>query len=174
MIPDNFLLFATAALLLNLTPGNDMIYVMARSGSQGTRAGIISALGISAGCLVHLAAAVAGLSAILAESAFAFSLIKYAGAAYLVYLGIRALSDRSALRSQGLTKERSSMKRIFWQGALTNLLNPKVALFFLAFLPQFIGTGTTQPASRILFMGIWFNMGGTLVNMTVAFLFLFF
>jgi threonine/homoserine/homoserine lactone efflux protein len=66
------------------------------------------------------------------------------------------------------------MKRIFWQGALTNLLNPKVALFFLAFLPQFIGTGTTQPASRILFMGIWFNMGGTLVNMTVAFLFGFF
>jgi threonine/homoserine/homoserine lactone efflux protein len=93
------------------------------------------------------------------------------GATYLIYLGLRALLDKSGFQSPGLGMEKIGMKKIFWQGALTNLLNPKVALFFLAFLPQFIRTGTAHPASQILFMGIWFNIGGTLVNMTVATLF---
>jgi threonine/homoserine/homoserine lactone efflux protein len=135
----NFWLFALAGLLLNLTPGNDMLYVASRSAGQGVRAGIISSLGIMTGCLVHLTFAAAGLSAILASSATAFSIIKYAGACYLVYLGIKAILSKKAAGLERAEKTvAASGRRIFWQGVLTNVLNPKVALFFLAFLPQFI------------------------------------
>ncbi|MGZ5190446.1 MAG: LysE family translocator, partial [Flavisolibacter sp.] len=134
---DNFWVFALTGLLLNLTPGNDMIYVIARSSGQGIKAGVISALGIGAGCIVHILAAVIGLSAIIAQSAIAFDIIKYAGAAYLIYLGIKSLlSKKKKLTINKL--EEISYTKIFWQGVITNVLNPKVALFFLAFLPQFI------------------------------------
>src|SRR5580698_9808518 len=127
----NFWLFALASFLLNITPGNDMLYVASRSAGQGVRAGVISSLGIMTGCLVHLAAAAAGLSAILASSATAFSIIKYAGACYLVYLGLKAILSRKA---SGLVSAEkpvpASGRRIFLQGVLTNVLNPKVALFF--------------------------------------------
>ena len=170
MLPDNFWLFALTAFLLNLTPGNDMLFVIARSSSQGSRAGIISSLGIMVGCMIHMIAAVAGLSAIIAKSAVAFTIIKYAGAGYLIYLGIRSFLDKSQLHIE-TSVQKKSFEKIFWQGVITNVLNPKVALFFLAFLPQFINTKSGNATSQILFLGLWFNIGGTLVNVIVALLF---
>jgi threonine/homoserine/homoserine lactone efflux protein len=168
----NFWLFALASLLLNLTPGNDMLYVASRSAGQGVRAGVISSLGIMTGCLVHLTAAAAGLSAILASSAMAFSIVKYAGAVYLVYLGVKTLLSKKAAGLAIAEKPvAASNKRIFWQGVLTNVLNPKVALFFLAFLPQFIGVRDKHGTEAIILLGVWFDAGGTVVNIGVAVLF---
>jgi threonine/homoserine/homoserine lactone efflux protein len=170
MFTDNFWVFALAALLLNLTPGNDMLYVAARSASQGVKAGIISSLGIMVGCMVHIVAAVVGLSAIIAQSALAFTIIKYLGAGYLVYLGIRSIMSKK--KSLEIKKEKAiSFDRIFWQGVITNVLNPKVALFFLAFLPQFINIESENMHWQILLLGTWFDIGGTLVNIIVAVLF---
>jgi threonine/homoserine/homoserine lactone efflux protein len=171
MLVDNFWVFALAALMLNLTPGNDMLYVAARSTSQGVRAGIISSLGIMVGCMVHIIAAVVGISAIIAESAVAFNIIKYLGAAYLIYLGIRSILSKK--KSIQIKKELTplSNRKIFLQGVITNVLNPKVALFFLAFLPQFIHAGSKDAPWQILFLGVWFNIGGTLVNIAVSMLF---
>lgn len=168
---NGFLLFALASLILNLTPGSDMLYVATRSTGQGIKAGIISALGVMAGCLVHVTAAVIGLSAVIASSATAFTVIKYAGAAYLIYLGLRSfLSKQSTFLLQGQAHP-IKLKKVFLQGAITNILNPKVALFFLAFLPQFIDTEIENPQLNILLLGIWFTISGTLVNMMVALLF---
>jgi threonine/homoserine/homoserine lactone efflux protein len=167
----NFWLFALAGFLLNITPGNDMLYVATRSTSQGIKAGIISALGIMAGCLVHITAAVVGLSALIAESALAFNIIKYLGAAYLIYLGLRSLFNKKTSAFQVNKVEQQPLRKLFWQGALTNALNPKVALFFLAFLPPFITTGTGNAHWQILFLGSWFAVSGTLVNILVAVLF---
>jgi threonine/homoserine/homoserine lactone efflux protein len=171
MIVENFWMFALTGLLLNLTPGNDMLHVIARSSGQGTKAGVVSALGIGAGCIVHILAAVIGLSALIAQSATAFDIIKYIGAAYLVYLGIKSLLSRkhSIKIDQSLTK--LSYKKIFWQGFITNVLNPKVALFFLAFLPQFINIHKGNTSLQILFLGTWFDFVGTIVNVLVALLF---
>jgi threonine/homoserine/homoserine lactone efflux protein len=166
-----FWVFAITALLLNLTPGNDMLYVMARSSGQGIRAGIFSALGIGLGCLVHVFAAMAGLSALIAGSAIAFTIIKLIGAVYLIYLGARSLFNR---KKNLLTEKQlplRSLKKIFWQGVWTNVLNPKVALFFLAFLPQFISPEKGHTALQIIFLGTWFDAGGTVVNVLVAILF---
>ncbi len=171
MIVENFWVFALTGLLLNLTPGNDMLYIITRSSGQGTKAGIISALGIGSGCIVHIFAAVIGLSALIAQSALAFTIIKYAGAAYLIYLGIKSVlaKERSLVINKDI--QQLSYKKIFWQGFLTNILNPKVALFFLAFLPQFINIHKDNASVQILFLGIWFDVVGTLVNILVALLF---
>jgi threonine/homoserine/homoserine lactone efflux protein len=171
MIVENFWVFALTGLLLNLTPGNDMLYVMARSSGQGTKAGIVSALGIGAGCLVHIMAAVIGLSALLAQSAMAFTLIKYLGAAYLIYLGVKSVLSKKHSLSINKNLKKLSHKKIFWQGVITNILNPKVALFFLAFLPQFITAHKGNTWLQILFLGTWFDVVGTLVNVLVALLF---
>jgi len=167
---ENFWVFALTALMLNLTPGNDMLYVMARSSGQGVKAGIVSSLGIMTGCMVHILAAVVGISALIAQSAFAFDIIKYIGAAYLFYLGIKALLSKKASLHLKQDLPKLSYKKIFWQGAFTNILNPKVALFFLAFLPQFVAT-SQNAWLQILFLGVWFDIGGTLVNIVVAMLF---
>jgi threonine/homoserine/homoserine lactone efflux protein len=168
----NFWVFALASLLLNITPGNDMLYVASRSAAQGVKAGLVSSLGIMLGCLVHVLAAVVGLSAISAHSATAFDIIKYFGAAYLVFLGIKSLLNKkeSSFAVKGKLAP-LSYGRLFTQGVLTNVLNPKVALFFLAFLPQFIDTGAAHMQGAILLLGIWFDVGGTLVNMLAAVLF---
>lgn len=171
MIVEHFWVFAITALLLNLTPGNDMLFVMARSTSQGSKAGIISSLGIMAGCMVHMLAAVAGLSAVIAKSATVFDIIKYIGAAYLIYLGVQAILDKNNSLKINSAFPKLSFRNIFWQGVITNVLNPKVALFFLAFLPQFINVKEGNTAMQILFLGVWFNIGGTLVNIIVALLF---
>jgi len=168
---NDFLLFAFASLMLNITPGNDMIYVATRSTSQGVKAGIVSALGIAGGCIVHLIAAVIGLSAIIANSAIAFNIIKYVGAAYLIYLGVKAFLSKQNNFTIDKKIEQKSLSKIFWQGVFTNVLNPKVALFFLAFLPQFIHPEKGSTAMQILLLGLWFNFSGTIVNIIVAVLF---
>lgn len=168
---ENFWLFALACFMLNITPGNDMLYVIARSTGQGVKAGIISSLGIMGGCLVHTFAAVVGLSAIIAESALAFDIIKYVGAAYLVYLGIRSILSKRKTFQINSSITHLSYKKLFWQGVITNVLNPKVALFFLAFLPQFVNLESDNVNGQILLLGIWFDISGTLVNILVAILF---
>jgi len=167
----NFLLFAFASLMLNITPGADMLYVATRSTSQGVKAGIVSSLGIAAGCMVHLLAAVIGLSAIIAGSAIAFSVIKLAGAIYLFYLGYKSFFSKKNLFEIKKDNSTATLTQIFWQGALTNVLNPKVALFFLAFLPQFIHPEQGHTAQQIILLGVWFDFSGTVVNILVAWLF---
>ena len=160
-------LFASAALLVNLTPGPDMLFVAASSAAHGKRAGGLAALGGGAGCLLHVALAALGLAALLAASAVAFSVVKWVGAAYLVWIGVSMLRARSASAAEPMAVPAS---RVFWQGAITNALNPKVALFFLAFLPQFVDAGTPSQALAFVALGMLFNVGGTLVNVGVALL----
>ena len=158
--------FAIAAFLLNIAPGPDMLYVMGRSIGQGKRAGVISALGIFVGCLVHISAAAFGLAAVLHSSPSAFNMVRYAGAAYLLYLGVRILLRKSSFET--LDTEAAPLNQIFAQGVITNVLNPKVALFFLAFLPQFIQPQRGPVALQIFILGMLFDVGGTLVNLAVA------
>ena len=164
----NVYLFFIASLLLNLTPGNDMIYVASRSITQGVKAGVISALGIFLGCFVHTLAAVFGLSFILARSVFAFELIKFVGAGYLIYLGIKAFLIKTDFGRPGETLPQISSCKLLKQGIITNALNPKVALFFLSFLPQFIRVSSPLYKMQFLFLGVWFAVQGTCVLMIVA------
>jgi threonine/homoserine/homoserine lactone efflux protein len=163
-------LFVAAGLLLNITPGADMALIGARSAAQGFRSGAAAALGVGAGCFVHVAAGAVGLSALIASSAAAFTVLRWVGAAYLVWLGIGLLrnagSQRTALTAgaaSGLTWWRS-----FAQGFLTNALNPKVALFFLAFLPQFIDASAADKAWAFVVLGAVFAFNCTLVNVGFA------
>lgn len=135
-----WLVFFTAALALNISPGPDLIYILSRTIAQGTKVGLASAAGVCSGAFVHVLAAAFGLSAILTTSAFAFTVVKYAGAAYLIYLGFQALRSRGTSIDLSLGKEASSVSpwRAFRQGVLIDVLNPKVAVFFMAFLPQFV------------------------------------
>lgn len=166
----NLYLFFIASLLLNLTPGNDMIYVASRSISQGIKAGIISALGVFIGCFVHTLAAVFGLSIIIAKSAFLFDLIKFLGAGYLIYLGIRALITKSDFNKDITTLAPVNKWKLIKQGIITNALNPKVALFFLSFLPQFIQPGSPLYKAQLFSLGLWFDLQGTFVLIMVAYL----
>jgi threonine/homoserine/homoserine lactone efflux protein len=162
-------LFVAAGLLLNITPGPDMAYIMGRSAQGGTRAGAVAALGISAGCFVHIAAAALGLSAILATSAEAFFILKLVGAAYLVWVGISLLRHAGASGPAVSDEETMiSLRGIFWQGFLTNALNPKVALFFLAFLPQFIAAEAPSKAWAFIVLGLIFCATGTAVCLAIA------
>jgi len=160
-------LFVLSGLLLNMTPGVDTLYIVGRGTAQGFRAGAVAALGIGAGCIVHTLAAALGLSAILATSATAFMLVKWMGAAYLVYLGVTLLVTRSH-KGSARAPPPASLSRIFAQGFLTNVLNPKVALFFLAFLPQFIAADAPHKALAFVLLGAIFNFNGTLWNLFVA------
>lgn len=156
-------LFIVSGLLLNMAPGPDSLLVMARSASQGWRAGSMAALGIGAGTCVHIVAAALGMSALLATSATAFMLVKLVGAAYLLYIGIGMLLTRR--RGNGAVADALpplSHGRIFAQGFLTNVLNPKVALFFLAFVPQFIHPDAEHKALAFLLLGAVFNVNGML------------
>jgi threonine/homoserine/homoserine lactone efflux protein len=159
--------FFAAAFLLNIAPGPDMLYVIGRSIGQGRRAGTVSALGIFVGCLVHIFVAAAGLAALLRSSPLAYSIVRYAGAAYLVYLGVRVLLERSNTL-EAPEVQSAPLRQIFTQGVITNVLNPKVALFFLAFLPQFIQPRRGSVALQIIMLGLIFDIGGTLVNLAVA------
>jgi threonine/homoserine/homoserine lactone efflux protein len=155
---------------LNITPGNDMIYVFSRSISQGSTAGYYSAIGIFVGCFVHIAAAIFGLSAIMAGDPFLFELIKYAGAAYLFYIGIRMILIKSPAGGSIKKLTVQSNLHLLKQGITTSALNPKVALFFLSFLPQFVDPASSYIKLHLLFLGIWFAVQGTLVLLLVAFL----
>jgi threonine/homoserine/homoserine lactone efflux protein len=160
-------LFVVAGLLLNMTPGVDTLYIVGRGATQGFRAGAVAALGIGAGCIVHTLAAALGLSAILATSAAAFMLVKWVGAGYLVYLGVTLLAMRSSAKA-AVAPAPAALSRVFAQGFLTNVLNPKVAVFFLAFLPQFIDGDAPSKALAFLLLGAIFNFNGTLWNLLVA------
>ncbi|MEP6730911.1 MAG: LysE family translocator [bacterium] len=159
-------LFIAAGLALNITPGPDMLYVAARGASEGRPAGVASALGIGAGTFVHIALVAAGLAAVLAAVPVAYLAIRLGGAAYLIYLGVRGLMARSTTDTVAL--EPASLGVIFRQGVITNVLNPKVALFFLAFLPQFVDPSRGNPALQVVALGLIFNTTGTLVNLGVA------
>lgn len=153
--PHTFVVFGLASLALIAVPGPAVIYIVTRSLSQGRSAGLISMLGVEAGGLLHVAAAVVGLSALLASSAVAFNVVRYAGAAYLVYLGVRALLTQS---TEEAAAERAPVgrRRIFWHGVAVNVLNPKTALFFLAFLPQFIDPDAGSVALQAAVLGFCF------------------
>jgi threonine/homoserine/homoserine lactone efflux protein len=165
---DNFYLFLTVSLLINLSPGPDMIYTAARSLSQGIRAGIFSALGIFAGCLFHITAAVFGLSKIIEQSVLLFSIVKYAGAAYLIFLGVRSFLNSRKGKKEIEALPTLTGRKIFLQGMLTNILNPKVAIFFLSFLPQFINPHSNHVKEQIAFLGLWFDVQGMATLMVVA------
>ncbi|GLQ86878.1 LysE family translocator [Dyella flagellata] len=147
--------FLLASIALNLTPGLDTFYILTRSGREGHAVGMAAALGINAGCIVHTLAAVLGISAILMTSALAFSVLKYLGAAYLVWIGLRMLLSRGGTRQPTETRGKG-LGAAFRQGMLTNVLNPKVALFFLAFLPQFVSMHATHPQIGLLLLGLSF------------------
>lgn len=166
----DFWLFVVAGLLLNITPGPDIAYIVARSAALGWRGGAVAALAISAGCFVHIAAAALGVSALIAASALAFSLLKWIGAAYLVYVGITMLLAGAAeAKAPAVRVEKATpLRTVFWQGFLTNALNPKVALFFLAFLPQFIRTDAPSKPLAFVALGLVFNLNGTIWNFAVA------
>jgi threonine/homoserine/homoserine lactone efflux protein len=174
----NLPLFLLATLALNLTPGPDMLYVIARSVGQGRRAGVMSALGIGGGTLVHMAALALGLSTLLLSVPVAYDAVKYVGAAYLAYLGVRTLLSRGSMLDESgddVEGERAlaqnqevNYRAIFRQGVITNVLNPKVALFFIAFIPQFVDPANGPIGWQVLLLGLIFNTSGTLVNSGVA------
>jgi threonine/homoserine/homoserine lactone efflux protein len=159
-------LFVLAGLALNITPGPDMLYVATRGAGEGRAAGVASALGIGAGTLVHIALVAGGLAAVLVAVPVAYTIIRAAGAAYLVYLGVRAILSGRATALGKL--EPASRWTIFRQGVITNVLNPKVALFFLAFLPQFVDPARGNTALQVIFLGLLFDTTGTIVNLLVA------
>lgn len=181
-------LFLISSLLLNITPGPDSLLVINRSATQGWRAGMAAAFGIGSGIFVHIFAAALGLSAALAASATAFTLVKYAGAAYLVYIGIGLLRSKASKASSAsdmtdmpdtldppnntlappAAPARPPYRKIYLQGFLTNALNPKVAMFFLAFMPQFISPEAPHKALAFVLLGCLFNISGTLWSIFLA------
>jgi threonine/homoserine/homoserine lactone efflux protein len=166
-------LFIAAGVVLNLTPGPDVLYIVSQALRGGVRPGLVAALGITVGCFVHVAAAALGVGAVLAASAAAFNGLKWAGAAYLVWSGVRLLRQRApaAEASEALMRRdlhAISLRSVFARGFVTNVLNPKVALFFLAFVPQFIPAEAADPALTFVALGCLFNLNGLLICMAWA------
>src|SRR6266568_4155885 len=163
-------LFVISGLLLNITPGPDTAYILGRSVQLGWRGGAAAALGISCGCLVHVFGAAIGLSALLAASSAAFAVVKLVGAAYLLYTGAKMLLSRPRQPGAASSVQNGAISRrqVFWQGALTNVLNPKVALFFLAFLPQFVDADSPSKPLAFALLGLIFIFNGTLWCLGVA------
>ncbi len=164
--PASLSVFLVAMFLVNITPGPDMLYVIGRSVGQGRVAGLVGALGIGAGCIVHIVAAALGLAAVLEHAPLAFEAIKYAGAVYLVWIGIQAWRTAGAVTAEAARQV--SLRAAFVQGFVTNVTNPKVVLFFLAFLPQFVAHDAPAPGLQFAALGTLFNISGTIVNSAVA------
>ena len=166
----DFWLFLVSALLLNIAPGPDSAYVIGRSVQLGWRGGVAAALGISTGCLAHVFAVAIGLSALLVASATAFTAVKWVGAACLCYVGLTMLLSRSKDPDDAPLRETGAipLSRVFWQGALTDVLNPKVALFFLAFLPQFIDPASNMKIAAFITLGLTFVTTGTIWCLVLA------
>ena len=159
-------LFIAAGLLLNVTPGPDMLFIVGQAASNGRRAGVLAALGIGVGCLVHVLLAALGVSALLATSTLAFTVLKWLGAAYLVWVGLSMLRKPVAASPRALPPAVA----VFRQGVLTNVLNPKIALFFLAFLPQFIVPHAPAQVHAFIALGLLFTFNGTLVCVAIGLL----
>lgn len=167
---ENYTAFILAGILLNLTPGSDTIYILTRSVAQGRRAGVVSALGISTGGVIHTLFAAFGLSLILTQSQTLFMIVKYVGAAYLVYLGIKMVFSRqSKLELPSGGNPKISLAVIYRQGILCNTLNPKVALFFISFLPQFISPEASHGPLPFIILGATFLLTGTLWCLFLAY-----
>ncbi len=160
-------LFMLAALALLLTPGPAVLYIVTRSIDQGRRAGLVSVLGVHVGTLVHIFAAAAGISAVLAASATAFSVVKCLGAAYLVFIGVRRLLDRAPLGAVA-PGEPKGLRRAFLDGVIVNVLNPKTGLFFLAFLPQFVTVSRGHVGEQIVVLGVVFVLLGAITDSLYA------
>jgi len=176
-MPDTpqLLMFIAAGWLLNLTPGPDVLFIVSNALKSGVRAGLVAALGIVSGCFVHVFAAALGVSALLATSATAFTVLKWVGAAYLMWMGLRLLWSRPGASSivpeqPVLEKAAVDLYRIYLRGFLTNVLNPKVALFFLAFVPQFIDPDAPDKVTSFLLLGLLFNLNSLPVNFGYAWL----
>jgi threonine/homoserine/homoserine lactone efflux protein len=165
-----YVLFIGAVVVLVLAPGPDMAYMLARTLAQGRKAGAIAALGINAGAYVHVAAAVTGLSAVLATSSTAFTVVKWLGACYLIWIGVRAIRSNSGLMDVGGGQTRAlDANSIFLQGFLSDVLNPKVAIFFLAFLPQFVEVGSQREMQQLLLLGVTGNMVAIALNLALVY-----
>ena len=160
-----FLLFMAGALALNLTPGPDMTFVLAQSAHRGAKAGLAAALGVGAGALFHMSLAAFGLAALFAAVPLAFDIVRYLGAAYLVWIALGMIRRPPHL---GRDDRQPARGAVFRQGMLTNMLNPKVAMFFIAFLPQFVTPDAGPAWAQILVLGIAFNISGTFINCAVA------
>jgi threonine/homoserine/homoserine lactone efflux protein len=163
----NIVLFMVSALALNLSPGPSILYILSRSIGQGREAGLLSVFGLATATLIHAVAMALGLSTLFLYSPLAFAVVKYLGAAYLIYLGIGALLSRGTLQPV-VAAAPLSRGAIYRQGVVTDLLNPKVALFFIAFLPQFVDPAAGSPTMQILFFGLLFHITGVPVNLMVA------
>ena len=162
-------LFVLSGVLLNITPGPDTAYIIGRSIQFGWRGGAAAVTGICTGCLVHVFGAAIGLSALLMASSAAFTVLKWVGAAYLLFTGVQMLLSRGQPLAEAASAGReTSLARVFWQGALTNVLNPKVALFFLAFLPQFVAAESAHKTLAFLTLGLIFITSGTLWCFCIA------
>ncbi|OJB14852.1 lysine transporter LysE [Burkholderia ubonensis] len=168
----HFGFFLVAVFLLNVTPGPDTAYIIGRSVAQGRGAGLMSALGISAGCCVHALACAFGLTALLAASATAFTVIKLVGAAYLIYLGVRMILAKPAAGADTAraapVAAAKALRQLFMQGFWTNVLNPKVVLFFVSFFPQFVSAGSAHKALAFLTLGAVFVVMSTIWNSMLA------
>lgn len=160
--------FVGTALVLVFIPGPNTLYIIARSIQQGRRAGIVSCLGIQVGTLVHITAAAFGLSALLLSSALAFNVVKYAGAVYLIYLGMKTILMKEEIEP-AQKFQRVSLRRVFYQGIVVNLLNPKTALFFFAFLPQFVDASRGAVTTQIIMLGLLLLSLGVLSDLTYTF-----
>ncbi|MBI1278769.1 MAG: LysE family translocator [Anaerolineaceae bacterium] len=167
MLPANLLLFVTACLALLLVPGPNVIYIMTRSIDQGRTAGLVSVAGVASATFVHILAAALGLSAILLSSALAFDIVKYIGAAYLIYLGVTKLLSKDETDATSVV-QKQSLGQIYKQGAIVNLLNPKTALFFFAFLPQFVDSKHGSVSVQIMLLGLIFVCLGAVTDGTYA------
>ena len=166
---ENYLGFVVAAVLLNMTPGSDTIYILTRSIAEGRKSGVASALGINTGVLVHTVLVSVGLSAVLMGSAVAFNALKIAGAAYLVVMGVRAIASKQPLVDvDGSSEKVGSLGKVYRQGVLTNALNPKVALFFLALLPQFVSAGNAFGPLPFLLLGLTFFCTSTVWSLILV------
>ena len=169
MPTDQLLLFIAAGWLLNLTPGPDVLYIVSNTLRAGVRAGVLAGLGITAGCFVHIAAAAVGVGALLAASSTAFAVLKYAGAAYLLWMGVRLLLARAPAAGKATVwpdtpAPAASLRQVFMGGFWTNVLNPKVAIFFLAFVPQFIAPAEGHKTLAFVLLGVLFNLNAIPVN----------
>ena len=171
----NLGLFILAGWLLNLTPGPDVLYIVSSALRSGAKAGVVAALGITAGCFVHIFAAALGVSALMAASNTAFTVLKWVGAAYLFYVGVKLVLSKASppvevIAEKPIQTSAEALKSIFFRGFLTNVLNPKVALFFLAFVPQFIAPDASHPALTFVLLGVLFNVNAVPINMGYALL----
>jgi threonine/homoserine/homoserine lactone efflux protein len=168
-MPDlyHFGIFVAAAIVLNAMPGPGVLYIVTRTIDQGRRAGLLSVIGVAVGALIHSTAAAFGLSALLLSSSIAFETVKYLGAAYLISLGVQKFTKRED-PAEAVTRANSIPFRVFYQGVLANTLNPKTALFFFAFLPQFVNVSRGSVALQILFLGVTFTTLGVCSDSTWA------